>query len=127
MLIQDQNAYYLIALYYSTHSYRKSKRNLTRLIATSRLGLHTPLVRPSFSARVVVRVATKFSGTENLSNPNGGRRAFFVFWPQVAIFDAYGRKLEKSGRLTLVMKMQSYLYTHIPPPSWICDRAKLLV
>ena len=35
--------------------------------------------------------------------------------------------LPKSGRLTLVIKMQCYLYIHTPPLSWICDRARLLV
>ena len=43
------------------------------------------------------------------------------------IFDACGWELRKSGTLTLVRKMQRYLYTHTPPPSWICDRASLLV
>ena len=43
------------------------------------------------------------------------------------IFDVYERELPKSGRLTLLMKMQRYLYIHTPPLSWICDRARLLV
>ena len=52
----------------------------------------------------------------------------FVFlWLQVLIFDAYERELPKSGRLTLLMKIQRYLYIHTPPLSWICDRARLLV
>ena len=52
---------------------------------------------------------------------------FFFDWLYVLIFDAYERELPKSGRLTLFMKMQRYLYIRTPPLSWICDRARLLV
>ena len=52
---------------------------------------------------------------------------FFFEWLYVLIFDAYERELPKSGRLTLFMKMQRYLYIHTAPLSWICDCARLLV
>ena len=79
----------------------------------------------SFRARAVVRVGTSFAYTEKLLDLNGG--SFRFCGHRCQFVTRMEEVVPKSGRLTLVTKMQRYLYTHTSPPSWICDRAKLLV